>query len=100
MKANKHKGFGPKPAASKDADQAMEKFVAELASSLKTLSEVIEIPAGQGEVDALLDKPCSSNERAYKDAYDRIVVAKQLASPEEIEILNQMKPFVKELLSQ
>lgn len=94
----KPKGFGPDRTNIEDVEQAMKKFATGLKTDIESLQHLMATPSGQGEMDALLGKPITSDDPNYKAAYDQMQVTKLLASPEQTQMLEAMQPFIKDLL--
>lgn len=63
------------------------------------LHEIISSPSGRGEIDAWLGIDPASEDPAYKAAYDKTQVAKLLASPQDLEILEMMQPVMQHIVA-
>ena len=96
----KPQGFGPKPPSTEQIDEAFEKLSVDVEENLIHLQKAIVNPTVRAEVDALFGLPCSSNDPSYKAAYDRAYVARMMAPQNEVEMMEAMRPFVKQLLSE
>lgn len=100
MNPNKPQGFGPTVPSAQAMDQAMDKLTAGVTRDFEKLQALWASPAGRGQIDALLNEPRASDHPSYKAAYDKTQVNRLLASPEAIQMLDTMKPFVKEMLDE
>lgn len=100
MNPKKSQGFGPAVPSAQVIDQAMDKLSAGVIRDIEKLQALWATPAGRGEIDAMLDEPRASDHPSYRTAYDRAQAKRLLAPPEAIQMLNTMKPYIKEMLDE
>ncbi len=96
----KPKGFGTQLPSNEEVDLAIQKLEHQMEEEIQTFRNIMKTPSGQGEIDALLDKPCASENLDYKAAYEQTYVAKTLASPADAKVFEAMIPFVEALLAE
>lgn len=99
MRSKKYKGFGPPPSP-EQVDRGFAKLFAQHELEIEQLRESLADPASRGQIDAIFGQPCASDEPCYKNAYLSGKLAIVQAPPATIQIIDELKPIVTELLQE
>lgn len=97
---NEFKGFSNKHIDSEKVDRALSKVEADLKENIDKFKALNADPAGRGAIDAILGKPCASDEPSYVAAYEQNKMTQLLASPEERKMIQSMQPILRKFLKE